>query len=116
MLFMMIVKASKKAEAAKKPNLKLQKQMDDYNEALLKAGIRVMAKGLHPDKEGMRLSFLTPGKPPRLTHGPFKNTHELIAGFFIIEVASKQEAVDWFLKVPDPQGFGEGQVELREIY
>ena len=115
MLFMMIVKASRKAELAKTTNPVLREQMDIYNDQLESAGVRVMAKGLYPDSEGVRISFPIEGKAPVITYGPFPNTHEQIAGFFIIDVPNKEKAIEWLLKAPDPQGHGEGQIELRQI-
>lgn len=116
MLFMMIVKASKNSEGANLPNLALRQAMDEYNDALIEAGVRVMAKGLHPSSNGMRMSFVKPGEKPVVTEGPFPNTNELIAGFFLIEVKTKEEAIYWAMKAPDPQGDGEGQIELRQVF
>lgn len=116
MLFMMIVKASKNSEQGKLPELKLRQAMDDYNEALTQAGIRVMAKGLHPSQNGLRISFASLGEEPIITEGPFANPNELIAGFFLIDVQSKEEAIYWAKKAPDPQGNGEGQIELRQVF
>ncbi|HAM62374.1 MAG: hypothetical protein A2Y20_09980 [Firmicutes bacterium GWF2_51_9] len=116
MLFMLIVKASKNSEAGKRPSKKLMEAMDKYNEELIEAGVRVMAKGLHPSSNGLRFSFLVPGEEPVVTEGPFPETKDIIAGFFLIEVQSREEAIAWAKKVPDPQGFGEGQVELRQVF
>lgn len=116
MLFMMIVKASKNSEGSNMPHKTLMKAMDDYNDELIQAGVRVMAKGLHPSSNGLRISFLNPGEKPIITEGPFPNINELVAGFFLIDVKSKEEAVHWAMKAPDPQGDGEGQIELRQVY
>ncbi|MBU1093928.1 MAG: YciI family protein [Firmicutes bacterium] len=116
MLFMMIVKASKNSEGTNLPNLALRQAMDEYNDALIEGGVRVMAKGLHPSSNGMRMSFVKPGEKPVVTAGPFPNTNELIAGFFLIEVKTKEEAIYWAMKAPDPQGDGEGQIELRQVF
>jgi hypothetical protein len=116
MLFMMIVKASKNSEGLNLPNKELMKAMDDYNDELIQAGVRVMAKGLHPSSNGLRISFLNPGQKPVIEVGPFSNINELVAGFFIIDVKSKEEAIYWAMKAPDPQGYGEGQIELRQVY
>jgi len=113
---MLIVKASRNSEAGNLPSEELMEAMDKYNEELTEAGVRVMAKGLHPSSNGMRLSFLVPGEEPVITEGPFQNVNDVIAGFFLIEVQSKDEAVEWAKKMPDPQGFGEGQVELRQVF
>lgn len=116
MLYMIIVKASNNSEGANLPNKELMLKMDQYNDELIEAGIRVMAKGLHPSTEGYRLTFSKEDKEPVLTSGPFLPTKDVVAGFFLIEVSSKEEAMKWFLKVPDPQGNGEGLVELRQVY
>lgn len=116
MLFMLIVKASKNSETGNRPNPELNQAMDRFNEELIKADVRVMAKGLHPSSNGMRISFTKPGEKPVITDGPFTETKELIAGFILIDVASKEEAIEWALKMPDPQGYGEGQIELRQVY
>lgn len=114
MLFMLIVKASKNSEAGNLPSPELMEAMDQYNEDLVKAGVRVMAKGLHPSSNGIRLAF--PGEKPVVTDGPFKETKELIAGFILIDVKSREEAIEWAMRMPDPQGHGEGQVELRQVF
>ena len=116
MLFMMIVKASHNSEAGKMPSEALQNQMRHYNNLLVEAGVRVMSKGLHPSSNGLRISFFKDGENPVVTEGPFENPTELVAGFFLIEVASREEAIEWAMKAPDPQGFGEGQIELRQVF
>jgi hypothetical protein len=112
MLFMMLVKGSK---AEHQPDAALEEAMDRYNEELVAAGVRIMAKGLHPDSEGIRVSYPRPGEAPVVTHGPF-GSDDPVAGFFLIDVKSKEEAVAWAVRVPDPIGHGEGQVELRQVY
>lgn len=116
MLFMLIVKASKNSEAGKLPSPELMEAMTKYNEELVKAGIRVMAKGLHPSSNGMRISFQQPGEAPVVTEGPFSETKDLIAGFILIDVESREEAIEWAMRMPDPQGHGEGQIELRQLF
>ncbi|WP_191561179.1 YciI family protein [Metabacillus idriensis] len=116
MLFMMIVKASKNSEAGNLPSSELIDAMTKYNEELVMAGVRVMAKGLHPSSNGIRLSFPKPGDKPVVTHGPFTETKELIAGFILIDVKSREEAIEWAMRMPDPQGHGEGQIELRQVF
>ena len=115
MLFMIIVKASKNSEAGNLPSQELREAMSIYNEELVKAGVRVMAKGLHPSSNGVRLSYPKPGEKPVVTDGPFSETNELIAGFILIDVMSREEALEWAKRMPDPQGFGEGQIELRQV-
>ncbi|NME05430.1 YciI family protein [Psychrobacillus sp. BL-248-WT-3] len=116
MLFMLIVKASKNSEAGNLPSPELMEAMTKFNEDLVKAGVRVMAKGLHPSSNGIRLSFPIPGEKPVVSEGPFTETQDLIAGFILIEVESKEEAVEWAMQMPDPQGYGEGQIELRQVF
>ena len=116
MLFMLIVKASKNSEAGNLPSPELMEAMDAYNEELVKAGVRVMAKGLHPSSNGMRISFPQPGERPVVTEGPFTQSQELIAGFILIDVNSREEAIQWAMRIPDPQGHGEGQIELRQVF
>ncbi|MEK3856182.1 YciI family protein [Cytobacillus sp. FSL H8-0458] len=116
MLFMLIVKASKNSESGKLPSPELMEAMTKYNEELVKAGVRVMAKGLHPSSNGIRISFPRPGEKPVVTEGPFTESKELTAGFILIEVNSKKEAIEWAMRMPDPQGYGEGQIELRQVF
>lgn len=116
MLFMLIVKASKNAEAGDRPSEALMEAMSQYNAELIKAGVRVMAKGLHPSSNGLRISFPVPGEKPVVTDGPFSETSDIVAGFILIEVNSREEAVQWAMKMPDPQGYGEGQIELRQVF
>ncbi|KAB7672027.1 YciI family protein [Bacillus sp. B1-b2] len=116
MLFMMLVKASKNSEAGKLPSVELMEEMKKYNEKLVKAGVRVLAKGLHPTSNAIRLSFPKPGEKPVMTEGPFTDTKDLIAGFILIDVNSREEAIEWAMQMPDPQGYGEGQIELRQVF
>ena len=116
MLFMLIIKASKSSEAGNLPSPKLMEAMTKYNEELVKAGVRVMAKGLHPSSNGIRLSFSKPGEMHVVTEGPFTETNELIAGFILIDVATREEAIQWAMRMPDPQGHEEGQIELRQVF
>lgn len=112
MLFMMLVKASR---AGNHPSEALEEAMDNYNADLVAAGVRVMAKGLHPDSEGIRISFPKPGEKPVVTEGPFASD-DVVAGFFLIDVKSREEAMEWAMRAPDPMGHGEGQVELRQVF
>lgn len=116
MLFMMIVKASKNSEAGNLPSPELMEAMTKYNEELVKAGVRVMAKGLHPSSNGIRLSYPEAEGKPVVTEGPFTDSNDLVAGFFLIDVKSREEAIQWAMRMPDPQGHGEGQVELRQVF
>ena len=116
MLFMLIVKASSNSETGNRPNQVLNDAMSDFNRELVSAGVRVMAKGLHPSSNGLRIDFNGPDMEPVVTEGPFPLTCDVIAGFILIDVASKEEAIKWAMKMPDPQGFGEGQIELRQVF
>ncbi len=115
MLFMLIVKATHSSENGGRPNAEHNHAMSKYNEELVKAGVRVMAKGIHPSSNGMRFTYVNPGEEPVVTVGPFQPYQELITGFILIDVKSKEEAIEWARKMPDPMGNGEGQIELRQI-
>ena len=116
MLFIMIVKASKNSEAGNLPSPELMDAMSKFNDMLIDAGVRVMAKGLRPSADGLRISFPDAGGEPEITYGPFENSGSIVAGFILIDVASWDEAVKWAKRMPDPQGFGEGQIELRQVF
>jgi hypothetical protein len=115
MLFMLVVKASKNSEAGNRPSAELEEAMTAYNKSLIKAGVRVMAKGLRPSSNGIRISFPQPGEKPVVTEGPFTDSNDLIAGFILIDVNTREEAIEWAMRMPDPQGYGEGQIDLRQI-
>ncbi len=116
MLFMLIVKASSHSENGARPNEKLNQLMREYNEKLVEAKVRVMAKGLHPTSEALRFHFMNENEAPVMSVGPFLPAKDQVAGFFLLEVASKEEAIQWAKLCPDPQGNGEGSIELREVY
>jgi hypothetical protein len=115
MRFMMIVKASKDSEAGKMPNEELLSAMGKYNEELMKAGVLLDLAGLQPSSKGMRIKFS--GGKRRVIDGPFTETKELIAGYWIIQVKSREEAIEWAKRVPAPHGEGaEGEIELRQFF
>lgn len=116
MRFMMIVKATTDSEAGVLPSQELIDAMMKYNEELVKAGVMVAGDGLHPSSSGIRISYPVPGGKPKITDSPFTEAKELIAGFTIIDVKSREEAIEWALRMPDPHGFGQGEIELRQIY
>lgn len=116
MLFMLLVKASTNSESGNLPSETLRQAMSMYNQSLVDAGIRVMAKGLHPTSEAVRIHYADNGEQPRLEKGPFNEAKDQLAGFILIDVHSKEEALTWALKMPDPQGDGEGQIELRQVF
>jgi hypothetical protein len=112
MRFMVIVKANKESEAGVMPDQKILEAMGKYNEELVKAGVMLAGEGLHPSSKGARVKFEAVGKPVFID-GPFPETKELIAGFWIWRVKSKQEAIDWLKRSP----FGPGaELEIRQVF
>ncbi|MDD9270492.1 YciI family protein [Paenibacillus sp. GCM10023248] len=116
MRFMMIVHATKDSEAGAMPNPELFDAMARYNEELARAGVLVAAEGLHPSSGAIRIAYPEPGGKPKVVDGPFTEAKELIAGFTLIEVKSREEAIEWAMRMPDPHGFGEGVIELRQVF
>lgn len=115
MRFMMIVKSSKDCEAGKMPSEELLAAMGKYNEELVKAGVLVDLSGLQPTSKGARVKFS--GGKTTVIDGPFAETKELIGGYWIIQVKSKEEAIEWAKRVPVPNGQGqEGEIEVRQFY
>jgi hypothetical protein len=117
MRFMMIVKASKSSEAGVMPSEALFSAMGKYNEELMKAGVLVELAGLQPSSKGTRIKFS--GGKRTVVDGPFTETKELIAGFWIINVKSREEALEWAKRAPAPhegQEGGEGEIELRQFF
>ena len=115
MRFMMLVKASKNSEAGMMPDDSLIAAMTKYNEEMAKAGILLDLAGLQPSSKGARIKFS--GGTPTVVDGPFTGTKELIAGYWLIQVKSKEEAIDWAKHAPSPHGEGaEGEIELRQLF
>ena len=115
MRFMMIVKANKDSEAGKMPSEELLAAMQKYNEQLVKAGVLLDLSGLHPSSRGARVKFS--GGKQTVIDGPFAETKELIAGYWLIQVKSKEEALEWAKRVPAPHGEGnDGEVEIRQLF
>jgi hypothetical protein len=112
MRFMIIVKASKDSEAGKLPSTELLAAMGKYNEELVKAGVMEAGEGLHPTSKGTRITFS--GKNRTVTEGPFA-LDGLIAGFWIFNVKSKEEAIAWVKRAPNPMEDG-GEIEIRQIF
>ncbi|HEY3916940.1 MAG TPA: YciI family protein [Stellaceae bacterium] len=112
MRFMVIVRATTDSEAGKLPSTALLEAMGKYNEALAAAGVLVSAEGLHASAKGARVKFS--GATRSVTNGPF-DVAGLIAGFWIFEVKSKEEAIDWVKKCPNPFE-GESEIEIRQIF
>ncbi|MFD0714113.1 YciI family protein [Paenibacillus sp. GCM10027626] len=116
MRFMLIVKATTDSEAGVMPSQELIDAMQKYNEELVKAGVLLAADGLQPSSNAIRISYPEPGGKPKMMDGPFTEAKELIAGYTLIEVKSKEEAIEWALRMPDPHGFGQGEIELRQVF
>jgi len=117
MRFMMMIKANKDTEAGVMPSERVLAAMGKYNEELLKAGVLLDASGLQASSKGARVKFS--GSKRTLIDGPFAETKELIAGFWIIQVKSKAEAIEWAKRVPfdaDDQYGAEGEIELRQLF
>jgi len=115
MKFMMIVKANKDSEAGVMPDEKLISAMTRYNEELSKAGVLLDLSGLQPSSKGARIKF-SPGGKRTVIEGPFTQTDGLIAGYWLIQVKSKEEAIEWAKRAPAPHGEGaESEIELRQL-
>jgi hypothetical protein len=117
MRFMMIVKADKDSEAGKLPSEAALAAMAKYNESLVKAGVLLDAVGLQPSSKGARITMR--GGKPRVIDGPFAETKELIAGYWMIQVRTKEEAIEWAKRIPFehiPEVDGPGVVELRQVF
>ena len=114
MRFMMIVKANKDSEAGVMPSEKLLSAMMKYNEELVKAGVLLDASGLQASSKGARIKFS--GDKVTVIDGPFPETKELIAGYWIIQVKSREEALEWAKRIPNPAGESDGEVELRQFF
>lgn len=114
MKVMVIVKATKNSEAGQMPSEELVAEMGKFNEALVKAGIMLAGDGLHPSAKGKRIHFS--GKERTVVDGPFSEAKELIAGFWVWQVRSMEEAVEWARRCPDPMPGEEGELEIRPIF
>jgi hypothetical protein len=107
---MILVKASKESEAGMMPTEQILTEMGKFNEELAKAGVMLAGEGLHPSSKGARVRFF--GGKKIVTDGPFAETKELIAGFWIWQVKSKEEAIEWLKRAP----FDETEVEIRQVF
>jgi hypothetical protein len=115
MRVMVIVKASPNSEHGILPKEEMLARMTRYNEELVKAGILIASHGLRASRRGKRVSFQD-GKKPRVIDGPFAETKELIAGYWLWEVRSMDEALEWARKCPNPSPGEDGMLELREVF
>jgi hypothetical protein len=113
MRVMVIVKADKNSEAGIMPSEKLLADMGQFNEELVKAGVMLAGEGLHPSSKGVRVRFS--GTQRTVIDGPFAETKELIAGYWLWKVSSMQEAIDWVKRCPNPM-MGESDIEIRPIF
>ncbi|KVC82099.1 YciI family protein [Burkholderia ubonensis] len=113
MRVMVIVKATKESEAGEMPDTELLAAMGRYNEELVKAGVMLAGEGLHPSSRGKRVRFSGPGRS--VIDGPFAETKELIAGFWMWQVKSMDEAVEWVKRCPNPMK-GDSEIEIRPVF
>ena len=113
MRVMVIVKASKESEAGQMPSQKLLEDMGKFNEQLVKAGIMLAGDGLHPSSKGKRVKFS--GTKRTVVDGPFAETKELVAGFWIWQVRSLEEAVEWVRRCPNPME-SDSEIEIRPVF
>ncbi len=115
MRFMMIVKASKESETGALPSEERMAEMGRYNEELMKAGVLLDLSGLHSSAKGARVKFS--GDRKTVVDGPFTEAKELIAGYWIIQVRSREEAIEWALRAPNPAGPGkDSEIEVRQFF
>ncbi|MGI9039661.1 MAG: YciI family protein [Gemmatimonadales bacterium] len=113
MRFMILVKADKNSEAGVLPSEQLLTDMGKYNEELAKSGVLLAGEGLQASSKGARVKFS--GKKRTVTDGPFAETKELVAGFWLIQVKSKDEAIEWVKRCPNPME-GESEIEIRQVF
>jgi hypothetical protein len=114
MRFMVMVKASKNSEAGVMPDEKLLTEMGKFNEELVKAGIMLAGEGLHPSSKGVRVRFS--GDKRTVIDGPFTETKELVAGYWMWQVKSKEEAIEWVKRCPNPMPGEESEIEIRQVF
>jgi hypothetical protein len=113
MKFIVLVKATAESEAGRMPSTELLTQMGQFNEDLVKAGVMLSGEGLHPSSKGVRVLFS--GKGRKVMDGPFSETKELIAGFWIWQCASMEEAIEWVKRCPNPMT-GDSEIEIRRVF
>src|SRR5881296_3247125 len=114
MRFMILVKADKRSEAGEMPDRKLLTEMTKYNEELAKAGVLLGAEGLQPTSKGARVRFS--GKKRTVIDGPFTETKELVAGYWLWQVKSMEEAIEWVKRCPNPMPGEESDIEIRPVF
>jgi hypothetical protein len=111
---MVLIKADKDTEAGVLPSEQLLTEMGKYNEELVKAGILLAGEGLHPSSKGKRVKYS--GGKTTVIDGPFTEAKELIAGFWLWQVRSMEEAVEWVKRIPNPDGVQEAEIEIRQVF
>jgi hypothetical protein len=111
---MVLVKATKESEAGVLPDEKLLAEMGKYNEELVKAGVMLAGEGLQPSSKGARVRFS--GSQRTVIDGPFSETKELVAGFWLFQVKSKEEAIEWVKRSPNPFPGTESEIEIRQVF
>jgi len=109
-----MVKATKDSEAGVMPSEELLAEMGKFNEELVKAGVMLAGEGLHPSSKGARVRFS--GDKRTVIDGPFAETKELVAGFWLLQVKSKEEAIEWIKRSPNPFPGGESEIEIRQVF
>jgi hypothetical protein len=116
MRFMILIKANKDTEAGVLPSEELLTEMGNFNEELVNAGVMLAGEGLHPSSRGARVKFS--GGKTTVIDGPFTETKELLAGFWIWQVDSLEEAIEWVKRIPNPHGEGseEAEIEIRQVF
>jgi len=114
MRFVVMVKATKDSEAGKMPSTKLLEEMGKFNEELVKAGIMLAGEGLHPSSKAVRVRFN--GDTRTVIDGPFAETKELVAGFWMWEVRSMEEALEWAQRCPNPMPGEDSDIEIRQVF
>ena len=114
MRFIVMVKATKESEAGVLPDAKLLADMGKYNEELVKAGVMLAGEGLQPSSKGARVKFS--GTKRTVVDGPFSETKELVAGFWIFQVKSLEEAIEWVKRCPNPMPNSDSEIEIRQVF
>jgi hypothetical protein len=113
MRVMVLIKATQRSEAGEMPSQELLEQMTGFNEELVRAGVMLAGEGLHPSSKGVRVVFS--GNERKVIDGPFAETKELVAGYWLWQVKSMEEAIEWVKRIPNPEG-EEAVVEIRPVF
>jgi hypothetical protein len=111
---MVMIKATEQSEAGEMPSEELLTQMGNFNEELVKAGVMLAGDGLHPSSKGVRVRFS--GSDRKVINGPFAETKELLAGYWVWQVKSMDEAIEWVKRIPNPEEGTEADVEIRPVF